>query len=528
MPLWNRDRRWYLGLTITALVVAVFPYVWMWWQARSHGWIFSGLIYAPYDGYTYLAKMREGWMGAWRFTLPYTAHPGDGAYLYLFHLALGHLARITHLSLPLTYHLARLAGVIMVVWALGRYFAAMFPDDDFARRFAWVVSLFGLGMGWMILPWTKNMLPMDFWVTEVYPFLTILTNAHFPWALALMLVLLTPGKTAWWHVLASAGLALLSPFGVVLTGLILAFWFVWVFTADVLPQEIPWWDVRRFPAEAREILLRGLAVLVGGAPYTAYTYWVTHHDPILAQWTAQNDTPLPPWWNMLFALLPWVALALGAWRRAHPARRPLAVWAAAAFVLAFLPTALQRRFLMGVYVPLVGLAVLAWRQWLESRWGKLAWALVLPSVLAILLLPAGAGKGSSQPQQPSPSLLFLTRGEAEAMTWLRENTPADAVVLAAPDTGAMIPAWSGRRVLYGHPMETPEAPRYRELTGDFFRRCFKGTQAAAFLRREDVDYIFVGPREQALGGLPLYLPPEAVVARFPGVTIYRVPNNADS
>ena len=523
MPLWTRERRWYFGLTIAALTVAIAPYAWLWWQAESHGWIFSGLIYAPYDGYTYLAKMREGWMGAWRFTLPYTAHPGEGAYLYLFHLALGHLARVTHLSLPLTYHLARLIGVVMVVGALGRYFAAMFPDDDFSRRFAWTVSLFGLGMGWLILPWAKAMLPMDFWVTEVYPFLTIMTNAHFPWALALMLLLLTPGKTTWRHVVVALGLALLSPFGVVLTGLILAFWFVWVFTADVLPSEIAWWHVRRFPVEARQVLFRGLAVLLGGAPYAAYTYWVTHRDPILAQWTAQNYTPLPLWWNMLFALLPWGALALGAWQRAHPARRAMAGWVIAALVLALMPTALQRRFLMGVYVPLVGLAVFAWRRWLTGRWGKVAWALTLPSVVIFLFLPVGVGTQALQEQRSSLSVLFLTRGEADAMTWLRENTRPDAVILAAPDTGAIIPAWSGRRVLYGHPMETLEAPRYRELTGDFFRRCFEGAQAAAFLHREGVDYIFLGPRERALGGLPLYLPPETVAAHFDDVIIYRVP-----
>ena len=525
----REDRRWFLGLTFAVLLVAVFPYAVLWLKAGKH-FVFSGLVYLPYDGYAYLAKMREGWLGAWRFTLAYTPHPGQGAYLYLFHLALGHLARFWGLSLPLTYNLARLAGDVAVVWALGRFFGALFPRDAFARRFAWAASLFGLGMGWAVLPWAQTVLPMDFWVSEVYPLLTVLTNAHFPWALALLLALVRPAAPRWWNALAAFGLALLSPFGVVLVNFLLALQFGVEYTFPKTAEHnrssqsatrnsfcprLP------FPPAASEALCRGLLVALGGVPYAAYAYWATHRDPVLAGWTAQNRTPLLPWWNMLFALLPWALLALAAWQKPHPARRPLALWVAAALLLAALPTALPRRFLMGLFVPLVGLTALAWREAFRRHlWGKLVPLMAAPSVVLVVAAPAVL----YQPATPQGrvSLLYLTRGEAEAMAWLREHTPPQAVVLAAPDTGAIIPAWSGRRVLYGHPMETLDGPRYRELVGDFFRRCLKGNAAWAFLRSEGVDYIFVGPRERELGGLPIYLPPETVVARFEGVTIYKV------
>ena len=257
---------------------------------------------------------------------------------------------------------------------------------------------------------------------------------------------------------------------------------------------------------------------LGGLPYTVYAGWVTRHDPILAQWTAQNQTPLPPWWNLLAAFSPWVVAGAAALGRRHPARRVLALWAAAALGLAVLPLALQRRFLLGLAVPLAGLTAL----WVAARRRRGLWAAglglaVAPGLLAVLVLfPLQAGRRQA-------SWWFLTRNEQQAMAWLREHTPPDAVVLAAPQTGAIIPAWSGRRVLYGHPMETVEGPRYRELVGDFFRRCLKGRAAWAFLRAEGVNYIFLGPRERRLGGLPIYLPPEAVAARFGEVTIYRVP-----
>ncbi len=509
----KQDRRWYWGLTALVLVVAAAPYVALWLRA-GRGFVFSGLVYNAADGYSYLAKMREGWMGTWRFTLPYTPRPGQGAYLYLFYLALGHLARWVGLSLPLVYNLARLAGDAALVWALGWFFGALFPRRAFARRFAWAVALFTLGMGWMVLPWTGLTAPADLWFTDVYPFLIVLTNAHFPWALAGVVALLRPGEPHWWDALLAFGVALLSPFGVVLAGLLLAVQFAVEYTFPT--GEGARCGVFRFPGA--ETFCRGLWVAVGGVPYTAYVYWVTHADPVLAQWTAQNRTPLPPWWNLLAALAPWGVVAVaGLWRR-HPARRRLALWAGVALGLAVLPLAVQRRFLLGFEVPLVGLAAL----WLEGRRRRGMWALalgglVVPSLLMVwVLFPWRMG-------QRQASWWFLTREEAQAMVWLRDHTPADAVVLAAPQTGAVIPAWSGRRVVYGHDMETIDGPRYRELVGDFFRRCLKGRAAWAFLHDQGVDYIFLGPRERALGGLPIYLPPSAVAARFGEVVIYRVP-----
>ncbi len=51
--------------------------------------LYNGLVIAPIDGNSYLAKMMEGYNGAWKFTLPFTAQPGDGAYIFLYYLFLG-------------------------------------------------------------------------------------------------------------------------------------------------------------------------------------------------------------------------------------------------------------------------------------------------------------------------------------------------------------------------------------------------------------------------------------------------------
>ena len=51
-------------------------------QNAPAGYEFAGFTYNAIDGNSYLAKMRQGWEGEWKFTLPYTSDPGEGTYLF--------------------------------------------------------------------------------------------------------------------------------------------------------------------------------------------------------------------------------------------------------------------------------------------------------------------------------------------------------------------------------------------------------------------------------------------------------------
>ncbi len=494
------------------LVLVGAPYVFL---ARAAGpdAVFTGVWLNWPDGLSYLAKMQEGFRGAWRFTLPYTAYPGQGAYVQLFYLALGHLARWTGVSLPGIYHGARLLGAIALLWTLRRFYEALFSSadtDPWVGRLAWWWASLGGGLGWLALPllggergWS------DFWVTDPYPFLSALTNAHFPWALAGLLWLLTPVERPWGATaLVSLGLVLVSPFGWSLAVLILVL-------EGLVRLLSPWKSIHGRLGESGALWRQIAAVVLAGGPYAAYTFWVTHTDPVLRGWTAQNLTPLPPWWDLLISFSPALPLAVLGALRPHPARRKLLIWAAGALALALLPLGLQRRFLLGWYVPLVGLAVLGLSRWPRGRRHVLlAWGLSLPTVL--LFFPGALSIAQQHLRGP-----YLPRDEAQAMAWLETQTPPDALVLASPATGPFIPALTGRRVLYGHPMETVEAAKWRELTTSFFAGCLDEAYAHRLLQEQGVDVIYYGPEEQALGRLPLAVGITQAM-RIGRVVIYRV------
>jgi len=244
--------------------------------------------------------------------------------------------------------------------------------------------------------------------------------------------------------------------------------------------------------------------------------------PKLSVWNAQNLTLTPPAWDLFIALSPALILAaLGAWSRLHRQRdgNLLLTWVVLGLLLVYLPFGLQRRFMMGLFVPLAGLAGFGLGE-LAARPGqhaglaaRLGFAVSLPTNLLLLFV---AFHGI----QTHNELLYLTRSEAKALNWIEANTPTRALILASPQMGLFIPAHTGRRVIYGHPFETVNAEVEEQAVKKFFQGGRDPTIVSAFLKQHGVDYIFYGPRERELGALPdlsnlspVYIDGEVIIYR---------------
>jgi hypothetical protein len=310
--------------------------------------------------------------------------------------------------------------------------------------------------------------------------------------------------------LAALLLSVISPFGVIVALFVLGALVAWelgeriyrthrVNAGDNLPQD------ERFDHGSNPFH-RCILVFLFGAPLLLYDFWVTRIDPVLAGWNAQNLTPSPPPWDILLAFSPALILGLvgvsSHWRIPDRRFRLLLTWVVAAAILVYLPIGLQRRFMMGLSIPVVGLAGFA-LTWLESKkhrlagvLGKLVFILSLPTTLLVLLI----GQYGVQTCDP---WLYLTRGEIQALNWIEENTPDHALILASPETGLFIPAHTGRRVIYGHPYETVNAEAEKQATIQFFREANSNEPfVQGFLSERGVDFVFYGPRERLLGSLP--------------------------
>ena len=65
--------------------------------------------------------------------------------------------------------------------------------------------------------------------------------------------------------------------------------------------------------------------------------------------------------------------------------------------------------------------------------------------------------------------------------------------------GIFVPAWTGQRVVYGHPFETVNADQRQKSVEAYWSGDMSAADQNAFLRQNRVRYLLVGPREQAIG-----------------------------
>jgi len=279
-------------VTLALVVASSLPYF-IAWAVRPEGAHFTGLLVNPLDGHSYIAKMRQGLDGSWRFRLAFTPERHTGAYLFLLHIALGHVARWTGLPLIGVYHGARaLAGIAAslvayrVITRLG--------GEPRQRRVAFLLLMFSSGLGWLVA--ASGYLPADLWVPEAFFFYSILATPHFPLAIALMLVILMalaqpgrePGRReAMIAAIASIGLSIVQPFGVIPVYATLAVWLALRWLRDRRPA----WRTVGWTAAA------GLVAVA----YPLYGVLAIGADPVLAGWSAQNLTPSPPVWDWLLS-----------------------------------------------------------------------------------------------------------------------------------------------------------------------------------------------------------------------------------
>ena len=484
----RKERRWALLWSVLIVALSCLPYV-IAWLITPTDTQYTGLLVNHYDGESYYAKMQQGARGDWLFHLPFTSEPHEGAFIFTFYLALGHLAAALGLPFPLVYHLARIcAGLFLLLVAY--HFIARFFEHVRTRQSAFLLLGFSSGLGWLVAP--LGLFTADLWVAEAFTFLSIFVNPHFPLSIGLMLLIFVLVLDQWeqpprlYRFLGAAGLAVglavVQPFAIPIALVILGVYLVLLTWRE---RSLPW----------GEIFSTG-AVALGAAPIMFYDLYVYQTNSALSAWSAQNLTlSLPPWdYALGYGLI--LLLALGglvlAIRRRHVTDLFLVAWVGSVVILLYLPFALQRRFITGFHVPLtllaaLGLEQVVWPRVRAKRRGLVTGVIIAFAALTSLFVPMMAVAGMAQGKTP----LVMTRDEAAACEWLSEHTAWTDTVLAPVQSGQFIPAWAGNRTVYGHPFETIDAETKKAETEHFFSPDASSSDRRALLERYGVRYVLV-------------------------------------
>jgi hypothetical protein len=175
----------------------------------------------------------------------------------------------------------------------------------------------------------------------------------------------------------------------------------------------------------------------------------------------------------------------------------LIIWLIIGIVLTYTPFNLQRRFLTGLFIPFGILSAVVISQWHRDMgfkkmvFGLLAGLSILSNLILITL-------GITTLINKDP-LLFMSQSEYQAMIWIKQNSSSEEIVLASPQLSLFIPGFAERRVVYGHPFESLNAEAEKSQVEKFYKGLLDQQEEKTFLKTNQVQYIFFGPREKALG-----------------------------
>jgi hypothetical protein len=491
----SSEWRWALGISALIVALASVPYL-VAWALVPPGSHYTGLLINPVDGHSYLAKMVQGAAGSWMLRLPFTAESHRPAFVFTYHLALGHFGSPSSpIVLVWIYHLARLLfGLALMMTVYG---ASSFVTSDLGlRRLSLLIVGLSSGLGWIF---GKG---PDLTVPESVTFPSLLVNAHFGLTLLLMLstvlALTLASHPRWWPVVVLGGvlLTMIQPFAAVVVGLVSL---IWLIIQSMRAQTLQ-----------RPLLARLIVFSLAALPFVGYMLWLMQTNPSYRQWMDQNVTPSPPVWQWLvgYGILIPLAIAGGchAAKRRSPADRLLLIWIGAQVGLMFIPFGLQRRLSTGLHIPLCFLAAAGIREVAlpRIRRGMRSWVtaglllLLFPSNLMLMLAGVG-GVAAGNPY------LVMTDSQWRALAWVRDNTSPDAVVLADAEFGTLVPGWGGgARVVYGHPFETLDADSMEATINDFFTGEMPAVERTEFLGRWSPDLVIFQTDRYAVPELPGY------------------------
>ena len=509
-------------VAITTVAIVTLPYV-LGYALSGPGIAFSGVIMNPEDSQSYFAKMLQGFEGHWLYTIPFTPEQHDPAFLGGFYLALGHFARWMGLSIDAIWHLARIvADLFLFMVTFG--FIATFLHNRQTRWIAYLLALFGSGLGWLLFifqqPYWLGAFPVDFKMPEAHLFFSSMTFPHVALGTGLLLVSIwlvyqigTLHPKGWFYsVLAgitNLAIGIVYPFLIYLIVLTTAFyWLVLILRA------------RRFDWSLSVRL--GISFIIPAPLYLYYAYANQMND-VFRSWADQAVTSSPPWPHYLiaFGILLILAVLPIASRKASSSyiekMSVLWIWIITAAILVYLPINAQRRFVQGVQVPLsilaaVGLVqvvlprvantkpyqkILTHPRYTDAGLRRLLTTSIILFVSISNLYVLADVSAMAALRQPYP--FFRQQSELEVVDWLQDNTDRADVVLAAYETGNYLAARAGNRVFIGHWAETVDWDLKFDQISRFFDSSTEDSWRRELINSHGIGYIWFGPTERNLG-----------------------------
>jgi hypothetical protein len=494
----KKDLLWISIISTLILLLGSIP-TWVGQAAQTNDLHFRGIYFDTQDYSEHIAIMHSGMQGQWGYELRFTSEPQHPVFVRIFYVILGHVSAWIGLAPERTFNLSRWILGFIALFTIYDLFRRIFPSRYWARA-GFFLAVLGSGLGWiqLLFHWVPGIItPIDFWLIDAYVFFIISMFPHLTFALiaaclATSLWLDYLKERHWSNLIWIAFLAIIVQFVNPVAFAVVDFGFV---GASIFV----WWQNRKICwADFRALVLLALAQI----PPLAYNLVVFTRDPIWMQFTAQNQTLSPPplyyLWGFAFFWPLVIAGSILAFRQKLPALGIAVTWIATAFLLAYSPFMIQRRFLLGITVPLAIVSTWTLMKLFENGASKIPNLNRLrPSLVLLFILIASFSSiclslGRAIYLQTRPADFFYPASIDDAAQWLEQHAPPNDFVLASEQTAQIVAQKTDLRVYFGHENETMYYYAKKQEVTSFYQN----HESEDWINGTSAKWVIYGPLEQ--------------------------------
>lgn len=467
-------------LPAIAGLLRTLPFLWIQWSNPPGGMAYLKLGYIPKDFLSYLAFIRQvGDANRWVFVNPFTTSPQSGRFILLFHWLLGLASSMVGHS-EWVLELSRLPLLFLFFWVLWRFLCPILTARR-ERIWACVLIAFSGGLESFLIPLVKHMpttiaeaFAQDTWHLVGWNTFESFFNPLWIAALTSMLVTvapaLKPDGPRDWRDFFQIGTGffvtyLIHPYTAIFIIALLVFSPLVEF---VLEGET---SVRKHRAIAASVFLPGLILVALG-------YWQSQ-DSIyrLSASGIFGPQSLSVFWYPITLGLVGLAALRGIkvlFEEHRPYRLALVSWIVTVIFLHTSPILNGYKFAFLLHLPLCVLAapvicaLIQSRLLVKNRVGIACW-LVMIGMFGQVLLVTVTSMADARTGQVIPM-------DYAKITAVLSNKPAGHV-LAPPELGNILPAFTPHRVWVGHWFLTPNFGEKAK----FYYALFQQPQASSLL-----------------------------------------------
>jgi len=518
----KKEWQFVIFLIFIIFVLVNLPYLYGYLNAPEDHFYNWGHSISSGDFYVYFSYIQQIKDGNWLLTNNFTSELPQTGTLNLFWLPVGLFARLFNLSPVFAYHFFRLI-FIPAFFLVAYLFLSYFFKDKLKRKTSLIFLSCASGIG-AYLSEIYNKLypvvaddiltiykwPIDLWVSETNTFLTLAQSPHFilTWIMLMgffLFMLLALSNNKYFYSL--------------IAGLIGLYWFNWhpyyfpsvfailaLYVFFLIIKNYKWHYVWHF-----------LLSLFLSSPFIIYHYYLIKTDLLIGARAEQNLCLTPPLefvivgfgFLLVFALIGLIYIVKTKKIIKNEKLLFIAVWFIVGFKLIYAPVAWQRRLLMGLQIPIVILAVIAFFCIFNYAKKKISWFnkfvdyfkyLIIILLISVFSFSTIFNITRDLYLYYQQNYIFYPHNDyKQATNWLKLNNKDNSVILSSRYNGHAITGLINQRVYLGHGHETVFYEEKKQKVDEFFKDQLTDERVIKLLQENNIKYIFYSFYEHAIG-----------------------------